>query len=108
MRMLKIGVTTGLTQTTLTTRTRHGASLQTATIMNHNWEYITSQGRGCNISNLNQKILSGIPLILPPIQLQNEFASKVEAIEEQKKLIESSIADFETLLASRMDYWFND
>lgn len=71
-------------------------------------EFITSQGRGCNISNLNQKILSGIPLILPPIQLQNEFAAKIEAIEEQKKLIESSIADLETLLASRMDYWFND
>lgn len=71
-------------------------------------EYITSQGRGCNISNLNQKILSGIPLILPPLSLQNEFAKKIEVIEEQKRLIESSIADLETLLASRMDYWFND
>lgn len=71
-------------------------------------EFITSQGRGCNISNLNQKILSGIPLILPPIQLQNEFAAKVEAIERQKRLIEPSITDLETLLASRMDYWFND
>lgn len=71
-------------------------------------EYITSQGRGCNISNLNQKILSGIPLILPPLSLQNEFAEKIEAIEEQKRLIESSIANLETLLASRMDYWFND
>lgn len=71
-------------------------------------EYITSQGRGCNISNLNQKILSGIPLILPPLSLQNEFAEKIEAIEEQKRLIESSIANLETLLASRMDYWFNE
>ncbi len=71
-------------------------------------EYITSQGRGCNISNLNQKILSGIPLILPPLSLQNEFAEKIEAIEGQKRLIESSIADLETLLASRMDYWFTE
>lgn len=71
-------------------------------------EYITSQGRGCNISNLNQKILSGIPLILPPLALQNEFAERIDAIEGQKKLIESLIADLETLLASRMDYWFND
>lgn len=71
-------------------------------------EYITSHGRGCNISNLNQKILSGIPLILPPLSLQNEFAKKIEVIEEQKRLIESSIADLETLLASRMDYWYND
>lgn len=29
-------------------------------------------------------------------------------IEEQKKLVKASIADLETLLASRMDYWFND
>lgn len=71
-------------------------------------EYITSQGRGCNISNLNQKILSDIPLILPPLSLQNEFAKKIEAIEKQKRLIESLIADLETLLASRMDYWFNE
>lgn len=46
--------------------------------------------------------------LVPPIELQNEFAAKIEAIEEQKKLIESSIADLQTLLASRMDYWFND
>lgn len=71
-------------------------------------EYITSQGRGCNISNLNQKILSSIPLMLPPLSLQNQFASKIEAIEAQKKLVEASIADLETLFASRMDYWFND
>lgn len=71
-------------------------------------EYITSQGRGCNISNLNQKILSSIPLMLPPLSLQNQFASKIEAIEAQKKRVEASIADLETLLASRMDYWFND
>lgn len=71
-------------------------------------EYITSRGRGCNISNLNQKILSSIPLMLPPLSLQNQFAAKIETIEEQKTLVEASIADLETLLASRMDYWFND
>ena len=71
-------------------------------------EYITSQGRGCNISNLNQKILSSIPLMLPPLSLQNQFAARIEAIEAQKKRVEASIADLETLLASRMDYWFND
>lgn len=52
--------------------------------------------------------LRNFPIILPPISLQNGFAAKIEAIEEQKRLIESSIADLQTLLASRMDYWFND
>lgn len=57
---------------------------------------------------LTQKALNEIFISWPPIQLQNEFAEKIEAIEEQKRLIESSISDLETLLASRMDYWFND
>lgn len=57
------------------------------------------------ISNTSLKAIN-VPI--PAISLQNEFAIKIEAIEEQKRLIESSIADLETLLASRMDYWFND
>ena len=57
------------------------------------------------ISNTSLKVIN-VPI--PPISLQNEFAAKIEAIEAQKRLIESSIADLETLLASRMDYWFND
>ena len=57
---------------------------------------------------LTQKALNEIPISWPPIELQDEFASKIEAIEKQKRLIESSIADLETLLASRMDYWFNE
>ena len=54
------------------------------------------------------RLLKEKTIPVPPIELQNEFAAKIEAIEEQKRLIESSITDLETLLASRMDYWFND
>lgn len=57
---------------------------------------------------ISNNSLKSINIPVPPIQLQNKFAVKIEAIEEQKRLIESSIADLETLLASRMDYWFND
>lgn len=56
----------------------------------------------------NLSFIRNLPIILPPISLQNEFAIKIEAIEEQKKCIDSSLADLQTLLASRMDYWFND
>ena len=52
--------------------------------------------------------LKAITIPIPPIELQNEFAAKIEAIEKQKEQIESSITDLQTLLASRMDYWFND
>lgn len=44
---------------------------------------------------------------LPPLPLQQEFASKVEAIERQKSLIQQSIVETQTLFDSRMDYWFD-
>ena len=58
--------------------------------------------------NINCGIIASVPLILPPIELQNQFAVKIKMIEEQKKRIDSSLTDLQTLLASRMDYWFND
>lgn len=70
--------------------------------------YMISQGKGCNISNINQKILSAMPFMVPPIELQNQFAAKIKTIEEQKTRIDSSLTDLQTLLANRMDYWFND
>ena len=39
--------------------------------------------------------------------IQNQFAAQVERIEEQKKAVEITIAELQTLLDSRMDYWFN-
>lgn len=46
-------------------------------------------------------------ITLPPLHLQQTFASKIEAIEKQKALIKQSIAETETLFNSRMDYYFN-
>jgi type I restriction enzyme S subunit len=47
------------------------------------------------------------PVMLPPLALQQDFASKIEAIEKQKELIAQSIKETETLFNSRMDYYFN-
>ena len=41
-------------------------------------------GRGANIQNINQKILSTLNLPVPSIALQNQFASIIEQIEKQK------------------------
>ena len=48
-----------------------------------------------------------IDIIIPPLSLQQEFASKIEAIEKQKALIRKSIEEVETLFNSRMDLYFN-
>ena len=51
--------------------------------------------------------LRKFPIIIPPLDLQNQFASKIEAIEHQKELIKQSIKEVETLFNNRMDYYFN-
>ena len=59
-----------------------------------------------------QPVISNITLkdakvIFPPLSLQQEFAKRIELIEQQKAQISSTIKDLETLLASRMQYWFD-
>ena len=70
-------------------------------------EYLTQSGRGCNISNVNQKILNSTDIIIPPLSNQELFMQRIELIEQQKSEIKNTIADLETLLASRMQYWFD-
>lgn len=69
-------------------------------------QVIKAFGRGANISNLNQEMLGQIPLPLPPLPLQQSFAQKIEAIEQQKALIKQSIAEVETLFNARMQEYF--
>ena len=45
-------------------------------------------------------------IILPPLPLQQSFAHKIEQIERQKAAVQRTIKDLETLLAVRMQYWF--
>lgn len=58
--------------------------------------------RQLNLSHIEQ-----FPIILPPLSLQEQFAARIEQIEVQKKAVEQTIAELQTLLDSRMDYWFN-
>ena len=45
-------------------------------------------------------------VICPPVELQNEYVKKVQAIDNQKLLIEKSITDTQNLLDSRMHKYF--
>ena len=70
------------------------------------YDNIRSMARGGNQANLNLAIVRSINIILPPLPLQQLFAQRIKLIEKQKAEIQSTIADLETLLASRMQYWF--
>jgi restriction modification system DNA specificity domain protein len=56
---------------------------------------------------LNLKAIKNFHIPVPPIELQQPFASKVEAIEKQKELIRQQLADAETLMKERMQYYFS-
>lgn len=59
------------------------------------------------IPSLRRADVIKIDVPIPPLTLQQDFASKIEAIEKQKELIKQSIQETETLFNSRMDYYFN-
>lgn len=62
--------------------------------------------KGVGVPNLHLGEIKKAKIIYPPLPLQQEFASKIEAIERQKSLIQQSIAETQTLFDSRMDHWF--
>lgn len=70
-------------------------------------EKYANLSRGAVFTELTLVFLRNLELPLPPLELQQQFARRIEAIEAQKKAVEKTIATLQTLLDSRMDYWFN-
>ena len=50
--------------------------------------------------------LLNLPIPLPPISQQEEFAEKVEAIERQKALVQQSVEEVQTMFDCTMDKYF--
>lgn len=69
-------------------------------------EYINIKVAGAKMPRVTMNDFRNFPLPLPPLSLQQSFAAKVSAIEEQKQAITQSIKDVESLLAQRMDHYF--
>ncbi len=55
---------------------------------------------------ISNNTLKHISIPLPPLHLQHLFAQRIEQIEGLKSTTRKSIQDLETLLASRMQHWF--
>lgn len=65
-------------------------------------------GRGANIQNLNQQILSRVNILCPPLELQRKFAAVAEQIESEKSKIKSAIAETQTLFNALMSEYFEE
>ena len=63
-------------------------------------------GRGANIQNLNQRILSTIVIPIPPIELQNQFATFVEQTDKLKFEVKEALEKLEILKKALMQEYF--
>lgn len=63
--------------------------------------------KGFKVTHISTSEIETIPIPLPPLSLQQEFAAKIEAIEAMKAKVRQSLKESETLFNSRMDYYFN-
>lgn len=66
-----------------------------------------ARSKGATREALPKSVVGSLLVPLPPLSLQQSFAHKIEQIERQKAEVQKTITDLETLLAARMQYWFD-
>lgn len=66
------------------------------------YEDLRRLGRGGNQPNLNAGLLKKYRVIIPPLNLQNQFADRVEAIQKQKAKAQESLVKAEELFGRLM------
>ena len=58
------------------------------------------------IASINMKQLRALPMLMPPIGLQREFATFVAQIDKSKSAIQKSLDETQTLFDSLMQKYF--
>ena len=72
-------------------------------------QYMELRGASTNTDGrggLNLKIIGNYPIMIPPIELQNEFAAFVEQTDKSKLAIQQSLEKLETLKKALMQQYF--
>ncbi|EJL20884.1 restriction endonuclease subunit S [Brevibacillus sp. BC25] len=68
---------------------------------------ISDKVRGAVTKTITKDAIRSIPFRLPPLSLQNQFATIVTKIEEQKSLVKKSIEETQHLFDSLMSQYFD-
>lgn len=68
---------------------------------------VKSKQYGAALQAIKFSTIQGINIIIPLLTVQRSFATRISQIDKQKQYIEESIKELESLLASRMQYWFD-
>ncbi len=69
---------------------------------------IRQNGKGAIMTGLNLSIIRSLRFKLPPIELQNQFAERVKAIERQKQLTQESLDQSKALFNSLLQQSFKN
>ena len=64
--------------------------------------------KGSTFKSINRKEIENIEILLPPLELQNKFATKIETIQKLKFEIEKSLKETENLYNSLMQKFFSN
>jgi type I restriction enzyme S subunit len=79
-----------------------------ALLCSHYFDHITSKAnRGGTQRFVALKDLRGMPILVPPADLQHHFATIVESVERQKTRLRAHLAELDTLFASLQSRAFN-
>lgn len=66
-----------------------------------------SNGSAKSMSNISKERLMDLEIILPPIELQNEFEKFMENIQKQKEIVRHNLEEIEVLKNEVMNKYFN-
>lgn len=69
--------------------------------------YLKERAKGATMLNINCKIIENMPMVYPPLNLQAQFAERIEKIEQQKEQVRKGLKESEDLFQRLMQDLFN-
>lgn len=69
-------------------------------------DYMNKHASSTTVLYMNKGVCNSIPLMLPPIDIQNEFATFVQQIDKLKVEVQKSLAENQLLFDSLMQQYF--
>lgn len=72
----------------------------------HGKKYVSGTKVGVAQQNFGAKVLAKMPVIVPPIELQNQFATFVARIDQQKQTVQQSLEKLELMKKALIQEYF--
>ena len=69
-------------------------------------DYILQFSARTNLPKVNRKEIAGFSMLLPPLSLQNDFATFVERVDQQKQTVQQSLEKLELVKKALMQEYF--